>query len=510
MKTLTTLLAFLTTFTLFSCSDEPKDETPAPEVEFIQGTEIPKETVDQGEKSLSTLDEELTVKVNATAGNSYQINIKVNSRQFEMNIEGATPDGIYFHLVTHTIVSPDKFSKSTTFLARESGEYAITISLSEISEGAVGPFHFTYEVTEMLPLTESLEGKWLLTQKRSRVSGVSMEKNYTADSAIELIDIRNDSLITYEYSSYYDYYNSTHRLYLNSDQAEMTYDLRGDSLSYSIGTVDDFATHVYIRYQGDVSDLTWSNDAFVVPDEFIGTWYYTGYDQQWVEYEDDAITYNESDTSLTTSETGWIIKITKDSVTSYGRSWGVDTSTNAIKDESFLQNCRVSSGELVSEDFNFWIGLDNWYVNQWNNYYKPFNGDVPAAWSDITIANTPIVLTPETKYSTTVEKGDTLWFSLSLEPSQSYDFICSNDDVQLSFALFDPNMEKVHAFHSSWPQSYTSSAESHYLGAVVNYVHGDAVSALFDITVSNSNGRASRSPERTSFPVHGRPWLNRR
>lgn len=494
MIKLTKLLAFLALFTLFSCSDDTKDD-PIKDPE-VPGTEIPKDEVINDTKSLTTVGQSVTEKVPVTAGNSYLFDIDWKEDDFTLEVTLKDPDGINIPL------------ESSSITAKKTGVYTLTITLTEITAGATGPYTFTYTLTEFPPVSASLNGKWLFTKGVTTAYGKTTIRNYSADSAIEVIEIRNDSLISYYYSRYDEEDNIQEYSvpFAESWFAEVKYSIDGNTLTLANGNRLGTNTSTLIKFSGEMSTITWAEEVFTLPTEFIGTWYLAEESEKWTEsIEGVEESSNMSETYNSAAESNEIVKITADSVTFYTRNFGtIDSSTSSIAEwYYFFRNKTSTSGMISSDAVYCWVEDKGWEVGNETSTYKSYTGDLPTTeWSVVNIPTTTNPLTVETPFTREVNERDTLWFSVSLNKGEQYIFnLGLKNEIQAGFALFDENKVKVDNFYSYWNDHtyYAKSSGTHFIAAYVEYIY-EGSSGTFELTVNqnsdiNGNIRSSRAVE---------------
>lgn len=501
MIKLTKLLAFLALFTFLSCSDESKDDPV-----INQGTKIPKEDVLNTQKSLAAVGESVIEKVNVTTGNSYLFDLDYEENKFSLTVTLSDPDGINVPL------------ESSSITAQKTGVYTLTITLSEIAEGVTGPCNFSYTLTEFPPVSASLSGKWVFTKGVATAYGKTTTRINTADSALEVIEFRNDSLISY----YYDGYSEETNIYTyavpiaESWFTGVKYSVNGTSLTLTNSNRLGSNTTTYSKFSGTIDQITWAPEVFKLPTEFIGTWYLASESEKRTESyngEEESDEYSVSYNSG--AESVEIIKITADSITSYYRSLGsIDSSSRSISNYYyFFDGMSVTSGMISSDNVYCWIEDDGWEVGNETETYKSYTGDLPIAeWSTVTIPTTTNPLTIGTKFSQVVNEDDTLWFSISLNAGEQYVFSSSNT-METKFTILNENKINVSSFWNDYTY-YAMSSGIHYIAAEINYIH-EGNSDTFDLTVSqnsdiNGNIRSSRAVELNRNPqIQGGQYIRR-
>lgn len=278
--------------------------------------------------------------------------------------------------------SGDTLSNSYSFKAENSGVYSVTVYTSFIDDAYNGDITYSLAVSEYAPMPTSLNGHWLLTERKVSLLHDSMTYRYSADSAGELMTIQNDSL--WRNNNWPP--NPTGKIAAGTRLWELDVVQIGDTLTFSNSIPPYFSEHsVCERFYGSVWDIIWERDGpIIVPEAMLDTWYLSYdyiFEREYGHEESDEwsidTSYNSgavsSEILLITSDSVEVFEDDEDDIPgrSFHNSYHISFYWYFIKysesrDEKIVFD--MMEGESTKED---WFGIRRRYE------YLPYSGKLP-------------------------------------------------------------------------------------------------------------------------------------
>lgn len=310
------------------------------------------------------------------AGYSYNIHLDFNPP----NLKG---------IVSTTLPFEDDIEYGYFFTPKNDGLCSLKIQFY----GMQGEINASYsiKVFEYSSIPKNYEGKWLLKKETPEFNGYQTSWYYDVSSAYELIEIKGDSLYRYIWSTSDTNYIKFSSLCSGYKLFKGDVYHNGETLIFQY--VNDYGSkkYIYEKFNGDVNDLQWHKSKDVnVPDELVGTWYYSrNYGATGEGFGGcDSITNQDTNSYNSVDESIEIKIITKDSIiTYYNKDSGVvDISRISVNlTPWFITESNTKDNKLINRNlfFHYW-GADHWRAKDETTEYIKYDGEVPpASWYDV-------------------------------------------------------------------------------------------------------------------------------
>jgi len=383
-----------------------------------------------------TLTEEDTLwyQFNAEAGFSYSTS-DLYYGDFDLGVIFMDPDGIII--------------EDEAILVNNSGAYQVGVFLDWFDESDT--YTGTFVVAKYPAVPTELSGMWLLVKAGGTAFGESSFTTFSASNASELIEIRNDSIITYEYEAYEDELYTYSELFAESWQRYMKYGVNGNRLTFYLGSELGSYSLVYEKYSGDTSTISWAGSTFKAPEGLIGTWYLSY--EKWREYEaGDGEVFDESAEEIypAGAASREIIEITSDSVTFYykSREWDIEIETEPVRENYWLlSNAVISGNQFTVKECaaGTWTEVDGTVEEEAYMEivsYTRYSGDAPPqGWSEINLPTSYVDMALDGEYTGDLSAGDSIWFRIPVTTGQRCTFEVTSGDFDTYLAFISSSTE---------------------------------------------------------------------
>lgn len=412
---ITLLLLFLT-----GCSER------ADRREFV---EVQKEDLHEGSATFESAENFIEFTFECTAGKSYTLEF------YQATVE-------YYTSPNLTITFPDgSIDSNYTFICSESGKYHFKITPPSAHDA--WPYSFEYRLTEFSSLESALDNQWLFM--RRVITAFDKSQTFTADreNAMRTLKFSNDSCIFTFYDIHGDTLYESREIFAESEYANSKYQLDSTTLTFTDKNPYGTYTDIYTLYSGTAEELTWEGEILKVPEDLLGTWYYSSNTSRSI-HNTTGTVVNDSSSEFYSSgdESFYIISIMEDSVVTYNRGFGyVDSASYSIKEIFyFLQDLeRVSdkTGDIVLQnEVNSWQSGGYYSVSYSCSEYKKYTGSDPASgWKTKSPSFVPSLELGE-PFFREVEGGDSIWLELSLEGGNQYEIEFNNSTIGYYSSFF--------------------------------------------------------------------------
>lgn len=309
----------------------------------------------------------------------------------------------------------------------KTGTHVVKLSLNSTGEVQL-PAEVTLHLSELLIDEGSIDGTWVLIEKRESSHGYTISRSYQPDSANQIIVIGNDSIATQTYWSIGDPLVSS----FSDSRHGRNYQLEEDTLTLFSDGYYGKSRYVYRRFNQSVEDITWIQETFKASDGIMGSWYMTYFEHRWVDnYESE---YEDIVETPTLVESECIYKLLPgfDTLYVYKRK-NIGFSLNKLCDEEFVQDVEWlyrNGDDLISLNSRSYIsGFDYFSSYSMKKFKKYLDRDIPADWTEVDVPQTTH-LEVGVEYDEIVRSGDTLWYDIDLEKGQ---YVVSTFDNSINF-----------------------------------------------------------------------------
>lgn len=424
------------------------------------------------------------------------------------------------YLIDVMIITPEGDTLNTNaFQASSNGTYKVIAFVDYINSEYDGSFVYQIKIIEFAPLSENLNGTWILTEVLNGYKDKVQSIKYGIDSAYEIIEIRNDSIIETSYDDY-----EVDSLYISSDLAidnwlwQLKITQNGNQLQFSDTLEHIIVSYVYEKYTGAVADVKWDMQNISVPSSMIGTWYQSGelyevegYWEGYYQYLKDSIVFESG------AKSGEIKIITSDSIIIYNNAgFGqVDTYHESISDNYwFFKTSAVENGKIVNAEIECDIEGSIWYGGYMQSDYSPYSGDLPPVeWSEFELPIEYVSLGLNEIHSGTLSQRDTLWFRIPVTEGDEYtlEVISGNFDTYMTLIDDAKNIVSDDDDGGSDLLSLISftSANTGYLYCAINGFHSMA-SGKFELSFTSGLTRSRSNSGKDVIKKRDKRELNKR
>lgn len=380
------------------------------------GDKLEKTVLFTGDITLNSVTDTVSKSINVTAGYVYNVETGYN---YNSN----------FSITYRVVDAADSIVSHGGAFKAATGTYTVKFFIVWSDGSSTGPFTEKISIEQYAPLDNSLSGMWLLTSEYSSALGKTYSASFRADSADEVIEFRNDSIIAYTFSVYDNSVSTYGQLFAGHWYSSMNISNDGTTLTFSLSGAGGTSEYTYKKYTSPLSSITWQEQVFKVPANAIGTWYRSS--ESWNYFEFGVQDYDSS-AYESGAVSDRIVTITADSIISYSnREFMVQRDARPVMESSFWNYGSMIDGKFHIDYVEYEDESEYGYELE---VYTPYTGTVPPAeWSSITI---PAISTPignETLSATL--NSDTLWYKFAVTAGTKYTCSVTNTDYSVYMAI---------------------------------------------------------------------------
>lgn len=357
--------------------------------------------------------------------------------------EGGSENGSSDISIGVSILAPDStfvgdYGYRTTFKPSVTGTYKIGVVVWWSYNDAPGPFYYMISMREFEPIPDEFSGKWLLIKTIDSAFGGKRENFYSLSNAKEVLEFSGDSITTYHFFPPYDSISSYSYFFAGTSESEKEYAVSENYLILSETSDYGSYTEVYERYSGAVEELTWHvREDFEVPEELLGTWYFSYYKRKEADNILGDFEYDSSEASYNSiGEANCIYVISRDSVTEYRKEggWKASKSTTPKNDNyNLLTRSSRIHDQLIYEEYYTNVSIDDDGTETFQSTmriekYSKYTGELPPKeWTEIVLPTSYTTLYPGKDFTEAFNKGDSLWFQIPVIKDENYQFEVTSD-----------------------------------------------------------------------------------
>lgn len=409
------------------------------------------------EVTLTNKQEKHLYEFHTKAGYTYEINIIDDYKQsiIKKRINMPTGDSL-------KINQYDKSFKSL-FDGIHTVIFYVDSTILSFDKSIIPPYKFTFTITEHPPISDQIEGKWILTHTKLTAGNTSIEKYYSESNAYEFISINNESIIEFD-----KFYKDT-SLFVDNWRNRLEWKIESNKLIFYGSNNYGSALFEYQKFEADQSTIIWAIDNFkgdVNNAEFIGSWYVIADSMYEIEGIDNLKMFEDiSYRKYSSLEKSNSLKtITSDSMSGYYRMKNFVTnsykSANNIKADSYgySDDVFVENGNLIfkSIGFEFDKTTKEFGYDLFQQTFSKLNSNtIPSSWGKPNILPSNYIdLTLNSEFQGTFPTNDSIWFRISANSGVSYGFEYPQTNV-IGFML-DPNVlnGKISTLNIGDPSSF--------------------------------------------------------
>lgn len=431
------------------------------------GTELEKTIVFTGDITMNSLTDTVSQPISATLGNTYTVS--QNYKDFEVSYQVLDPTGAVI-------------SYGGAFKATQTGSYTYRfyVSWHEIA----APYTKAITIEEYAPLDASLSGMWLLTSEYSSTLGKTYTTTFRADSADEVIEFRNDSLIRYTFDVNNSNINSYGQLFAGHWYSSLKISNDGTTLTFTSSGAEGASVYTYTKYTAPLSSITWQEQVFNVPSNAIGSWYRSS--ENWNYYE-FGIQDSNSNTYASGALSDRIVVITADSVISFSNEgFQVRREASLAAGLSWWNYGTMINGEFHLDYVEYEDNVEYGYESE---VYTSYSGTVPPTeWNSLTIPATSTTIASNQTLPATLS-GDTLWYNLAVTAGSEYTCTIRNTDytVYMAIVAADGTIQNINPANlGNWDisKTFTSNTTGNYYLAITG---ASSTVSNIDVSVTTSS-----------------------